>query len=413
MKDDNVAYIVNYEAFSVGRAMGMDHCIEMLTEAKSGVQVIMDESTHIKSHKAKRTNNIIHMFDETRKTDKDGHVALRRVICLSGCPAPNNVDEYWAHLRATGAFTKKYFSFRNYFCEVERLVCPGGDGMGKMGGKFVTVSQGPKIIEKVVGMNKETEHELMSLLSSAAFVATKEDWSDLPDKRYALRNVKMKGKQEKMYREMEKNMVCFIDNLSPEQSKEHATASQILVKLGKLRQISSGFVSQTDVGLIHALENPKLDELVNVLGEMAGKAIIVCEYKYSIEQIKEKLGDSATLLVGGMSADEITESKRMFNEDPKTKYIICQAASGRYGHTLLGDQENKDLSCHTTIFYENSFSYETRTQLEDRNHRWGQKNSVLYIDFAASEMEARILEALKNKRKVSDAVINFVKGANQ
>ena len=48
--------------------------------------------------------------------------------------------------------------------------------------------------------------------------------------------------------------------------------------------------------------------------------------------------------------------------------MLLQAEAGKYGHTLVG---TPDDPCATMIFFENSYSLDTRSQLEDRIHRMG------------------------------------------
>ena len=51
------------------------------------------------------------------------------------------------------------------------------------------------------------------------------------------------------------------------------------------------------------------------------------------------------------------------------------------------------------IFFENSYSADTRDQIEDRIHRRGQTGEyVLYIDLSGSELDRRIIQELFRKR---------------
>ena len=61
------------------------------------------------------------------------------------------------------------------------------------------------------------------------------------------------------------------------------------------------------------------------------------------------------------------------------------------------------------IFFENSYSLDTRSQLEDRIHRRGQTGqSVLYIDFCGSDLDERIIKALQQKTRMYEAIFSRV-----
>jgi hypothetical protein len=50
------------------------------------------------------------------------------------------------------------------------------------------------------------------------------------------------------------------------------------------------------------------------------------------------------------------------------------------------------------LFFENSYSADTRDQIEDRIHRRGQTGeAVLYIDLSGSDLDRRIVKALQRK----------------
>jgi SNF2 family DNA or RNA helicase len=62
------------------------------------------------------------------------------------------------------------------------------------------------------------------------------------------------------------------------------------------------------------------------------------------------------------------------------------------------------------IFAENTWSLDTRSQLEDRMHRIGQKgSSCVYIDMVGSSLDRRIVQALQQKQSIFDAVMKHIK----
>ena len=78
--------------------------------------------------------------------------------------------------------------------------------------------------------------------------------------------------------------------------------------------------------------------------------------------------------------------------------MLLQAEAGKYGHTLVG---TPDDPCCTMIFFENRYSLDTRSQLEDRIHRMGAiAESCLYVDLSGSDYDAKVMRALQRKEKM-------------
>ena len=57
------------------------------------------------------------------------------------------------------------------------------------------------------------------------------------------------------------------------------------------------------------------------------------------------------------------------------------------------------------IYYSNNYDLEKRIQSEDRAHRIGQVNPVLYIDMVAKKtVDEKIIKALKNKVNIAKEI---------
>ena len=76
--------------------------------------------------------------------------------------------------------------------------------------------------------------------------------------------------------------------------------------------------------------------------------------------------------------------------DNPLRFFIGNAATAGYGITLT--------EATTVVYYANSFDLEHRIQSEDRAHRLGQKNKVLYIDLISpNTIDEKIVKALRQK----------------
>ena len=155
-------------------------------------------------------------------------------------------------------------------------------------------------------------------------------------------------------------------------------------------------------------QNPRIKLLMETLDEATGKVAIVYSHRAVGEQLLQmliKAGQEPAQISGGMQPAGVEAEKRRFNTDPDCKVILLQADASKYGHTLLGDQADPAQRCSTMIFYQNSYSLDTRTQIEDRIHRIGQNDACLYVDFAGTSMDRHIVRALQAKQSIYDAVM--------
>jgi SNF2 family DNA or RNA helicase len=79
-----------------------------------------------------------------------------------------------------------------------------------------------------------------------------------------------------------------------------------------------------------------------------------------------------------------------FQNDQKCRFFVGNPATGGYGITLT--------AANTVVYYSNSYSLEQRLQSEDRAHRIGQKNPVLYVDLVTpGTVDIKIVLALAKK----------------
>ncbi len=361
-------YIMNYEALGSGRARGKDLIWNLINQGKR-VMLGLDESTQIKGHRSNRTKVLLGL---ARSVD------FTRI--LSGAPMVQGPQDIWPQMKFVGELKGvNFFQFRNRYCQM-------GGYMGK----------------KITGPRADRIPELNHIIDGVAFRAKKEDWLDLPSKMYYTRELKLNSNQKKHYHEMLRQ---FCTKIQEQQVDAHMVITQML----KLQQISSGFVIDGS-GKPRPIEGPnaKIMEIKSILdNEINSKVIVPVYFKYSVSQLFQELGDyGVTVIEGGMTDEEIESAKRLFNEHDEFRVIICQQSAAKYGHTLLG---TKTSPCHTTIFYENTFSLDDRIQMEDRNHRIGQEHIVNCIDLISTGVEQKVIAALQHKRNIAETIIDAIR----
>jgi SNF2 family DNA or RNA helicase len=356
--------IVNYEAIRLPNVLAAVH--QWASQGKTYLAI--DESIQIKGHRSKQTKAVHNLAR-----------ACRWVRLLTGKPQTQGPHDLWGQLRAIGLFqSTNFYAFRGSFCVM------GGWQM-----------------KEVIRAKNETI--LANMMAPVVFQAKKNDWlPDLPRKDPTIREYEMSGEQKRQYNQMEQQFLLYLEN-------GVVTVDVAIAKFEKLAQIQTGFIYDGDKvvrELVSQDKNPRLKLLKRILvEEVEGKVCVVYRHRAVFEILLMALAEyDCAWIRGGMNPSGIKEHKDRFNEDPHCRAILLQAEASKFGHTLLGGPGPDDL-CRTMIFFENSYSADTRAQIEDRIHRRGQTGErVLYIDLSGSDLDRRIVKALQRKEALYQSV---------
>ena len=109
---------------------------------------------------------------------------------------------------------------------------------------------------------------------------------DLPDKIYTRRNVPLTDEQAKAYRQMKELALVKLDN------GDMATTASVLTQIMRMQQITCGFLQPDEDAPIKPLKNNRLPQLMEIIEEMAGKALIWATYTHDIKAICAALADT-------------------------------------------------------------------------------------------------------------------------
>lgn len=367
--DGKTLQILVYNVESLTSEAGVDLINRFLKKHHGQVLGIVDESTCIKNHKAKRTKMAV----------KIGQMCKVRRIA-TGSPITNSPLDLYSQcefmdkgILGHGSF----YSFRNTYANIEKK-------QTRMG-TFYDQIKSYKNLDK-----------LSTSIEPYSFRITKKECLDLPDKIYAIRNVSLTKEQLVAYKEMYDREVAFFGD-------ESMTVEIALTKMLRLHQILCGCFT-TDDGEVLSIPNNRVDELLECIAETSGKVIIWANYVQNIRDIEDRLkkeygDDSVVTYYGGTTNDERSEAIRKF-QDPESpvRFFVSNPVVGGRGITLT--------EAHTVIYYSNNFSLETRQQSEDRAHRIGQKNNVTYIDLVVpNSMDEKVINALLNKRNIANEIL--------
>lgn len=364
--------LINYEAIRSASTMAW------LKNYFDGMRVktTFDESIQLKQHDSQQTMagiEIGKMSDMIR--------------CLSGKPTTQGPHDLWGQLRAMREIDGSvYYAFKNRYTK-----------KGGFKGK------------QVVGTRNE--RGLQMLLEPIAFYATKADWSDIPPKLFTQREYRMTPKMQAQFDEMYNDFVLFLSDAGD----DYVAVDAAITKYIKLAQIQAGFIIKEDhsvVELVEPKDNPRVKLLREIIDQTTGKVLIPYHHKYVREILVKAFKDlNPAVLRGGMNPAEIDAEKDQFNDDPACRVMFLQTKASKYGHTLLGGPEPEN-HCSTMVFFENTYSLDDRSQIEDRNNRWGQLGDhCLYIDLCGTILDLRMTAALAGKEDMFQSIFSALRSA--
>ena len=355
--------IMNVEAFSTTK--GVNFANKFLSSHRSLMAI--DESTTIKTPTAKRTKNILKLAE----------AAIYRRI-MTGSPVTKNPLDLFTQCDFLSPWLlnfTSYYAFRNRYAEMKTL---------HMHGRQVQVVNGFKNLG-----------ELSDKLKGFSYRVLKEDCLDLPDKIFIKREIQLTPDQRKLYDQMQKEAIAILKG-------KQSTTVNTLTQLMRLQQITCGHFTADD-GATQPIPNNRITELMDVLEETEGKAIIWAHYQYDItaiiQAVSKKYGPGSIVDYYGLTPQEERQPNiKRFQDDPKCRFIVGTPSTGGYGITLT--------AANTVIYYSNGYDLEKRLQSEDRAHRIGQKKSVTYVDLMADDtVDEKIVQALRKKINIASEVL--------
>ena len=334
--------------------------------------IYADESITIKGHGTKITDNALVLAKKCR---------ARRP--MTGKPITQGPHDAYSQLRFAAQLQGElYTNFRSYYCQ-----------MGGFQGKTVVGVKHPE--------------ELSAHIHGSAFVARKTDWLKTPGVEYGERFLEMLPEQAALYSRMEEEFLVELENGTL------ITADQIVTKLIKLQQITSGFLYDEVRGvhwIVPTEKNPLVLAVKKLMEEeLEGKLLLVAHYQPTMDLFLKALEEYNPAVIRGQEWHRknkrgIEEEKARFNEDDRCRVLIGQEISLRYGHTLMGSRK---APCLTEVFVENNYSLNDRSQCEQRPQGDGQMGVLSILDFFASPQALKIVRAIQAKEDVAALLMGY------
>ena len=355
--------IMNVESLSTKK--GVDFAARFLNSHRT--MMAIDESTTIKNPTAKRTKNIVAL----------GKYAQYKRI-LTGSPVTKSPLDLYTQCEFLDPWLldhQSFYSFRTRYAVMRKM---------NFGGRSVEIPVGYKNLG-----------ELSDKLKPFSDRVLKDDCLDLPKKTFMKRTVQLTPDQFKVYEQMKKEALAVMNG-------KMTTTANALTQLMRLQQITCGHFKADD-GTTQEINSNRLDELINVLGELEGKVVIWAHWQSDVRQIikavvKDFGNNSFVDYYGLTPQNERQQNIKRFQEDDACRFFIGTPQTGGYGITLT--------AASNMVYYSNGYDLEKRQQSEARIDRIGQEKPMTYIDIICEDtVDERIVKALRKKVNIASQVM--------
>lgn len=361
---------VNFEALLT------DACFKAVESFIRGgsTLVIADESHNIKNMDARRTRRCITLskFSVQRRAS-------------SGTLNTGSPMDAFAQFEFMGPGeellgTSSLVAFRAEYCEllppdhglIRHTLQRKERALGRKLAPHEIERMAPAIIDKDEQGRPKYKNltQLRTRMAPYLFRCLKADCLDLPPKVFETRYFHLAPAQRRVYdRVYDENRYILEDGTVLTMTR--------LVAMGKLRQVTSGFLLMRNGEVSYLEDNPRIELLMEDVGDYDRQGIIWSQYREEQRNIVRRL-KAAGREVAMVNGDTPTRERQTIREAFQAgdvQWISAHPATMGTGYTLTRAELN--------IYYSNGFELVPRLQSEDRSHRIGTVNSVLYRDYIA------------------------------
>ena len=314
--------------------------------------VVIDELSSFKNPSAKRFKALRSVLPH-----------IRRVVGLTGTPAPNGLEDLWAqiYLLDRGArlgktitwYREQYFRQNIYTHQYKAL--PGA------------------------------EDAVHTAIRDICYSLSAKDYLQMPDRIAHDIPVVLTDTAKRVYRKMEREMLLNID-------METISAASAAALTGKLLQMCAGAVYTDDRGVVE-LHSCKLEALQELVESLNGRhALLFYSYRHDIPRITKALaGRRVCTYEGPADADAWNRGE--------VDILLAHPASCAYGLNL-------QRGGHHIIWFGQTWSLELYQQANARLWRQGQEHPVVVHRLLVKDgMDEAVAEALEGKRGTQDALM--------
>lgn len=324
--------------------------------------LVIDELTSFKSSKSNR-------FKAMRMATP----TVKRVIGLTGTPAPNGLIDLWAQM---------------YCIDM-------GERLGKSVTKyretyFETFERGGIVVR--CDTKKGCDDIIRQKISDICLSMRAKDYLQLPDLLIHTVKVQLSPTAMAAYTKFEREKVLeFADEHAGESANILANSAAGL--MNKLSQFANGAIYDDDRN-VHHIHDEKLDRLAEIIEAANGNSVLVFyQFKHDITNIAKKLK--------GYNVKVYTDETQLREWNAgKIDVLLAHPASTAFGL-------NMQQGGHYIVWYGTGWNLELYQQANARLHRQGQRHPVtVYKLVCINTVDERAEAALNNKKSVQQSLLD-------
>ena len=324
--------------------------------------VVLDESSSFKDRSTKRWKAIKAMRPH-----------IRRMVLLTGTPAPNNLADLWAQvflLDGGARLGPTLTGFR------ERYFTPDKRNASQI------FSYKPKT---------GAEQAVQRLIGDICVSMKAEDYLQLPECLSVTVPVELDARARKAYDQMERDMLLEVDG-------EDITAESAAALTQKLLQLAGGAVYDGE-HTAKAVHSCKVEAFLELTEALNGQHALVF---YAFVHEKERL--LAALKKTGLRVRVFQDRQDADDWNAgKVDLLLAHPASTAYGLNLQQGGSH-------VIWFGLTWSLELYQQANKRLHRQGQQNRVIVHHLATrGSVDEDVLAALEGKADTQEALLQSLK----
>lgn len=324
--------------------------------------LVIDELTSFKSSKSERF-----------KAMRIAAPSLKRIIGLTGTPAPNGLIDLWAQM----------------YCldQGERL----GKSVSRYRETYFESRRWNNIVVRC-DVKKGCEEIIRAKIADICLSMQARDYLQLPDMITHTAEVRLSDKTMAAYLKFERDKVL---EFKAEHGHETANvlANSAAGLMNKLSQFANGAVYDEDKA-VHEVHGEKLDRLAEIVEAAAGSSVLVFyQYKHDVRRITAKLKGYKVRVY----QDE--KDLRDWNAGG-IDVLLAHPASTAYGL-------NMQQGGHYIVWFGTGWNLEHYQQANARLHRQGQQHPVtVYKLVCTGTVDERAAAALEGKKSVQQNLLD-------
>lgn len=326
--------------------------------------VVLDESSSFKNHNSKRF-----------KALKMVRGLIKRLVELTGTPAPNGLEDLWAqiYLLDGGArLGKTMSSYRDAF--------------------FTQDYSHPGQMYRTYSLQAGAEGKIRAAIADICVSMKAEDYLTLPKFIEDIVPVVLDEKARKAYNKLEREMLLQVE-------EQTVTAGTAAVLNGKLLQLCSGAVYDSNSAVME-IHDCKIEAFMEVIEQLHGEhALVFYWFQHERDRLLEalhKTGKRVRVYRG-------PEDETAWNAG-EVDVLLAHPASCAYGLNL------QQGGHHEIWFGYPNWALELYQQANARLYRQGQKQPVIsHLLVVQDGMDEDVVAALHSKGDTQDALMNALK----